>query len=99
MTRALSNTEKKFKEYERSWNREERRLSFSMLAGANSYFDWVLPCFLRNPESERAGQVQVISLEELVSGEITEETGDTYTKERLKNWDLSQYFPRNTAQG
>lgn len=92
MVGSLSKVEQKMQGYEALQNREEKQLSFSMLSGANTYFDWVLPCFLRYPNSKMAEQVQIIGPEELVSEELFEELGDEYTKERLQDWDTDRVF-------
>lgn len=89
---SLSGLEKKIQEYERLESREEQKFSFSMLSGANTYFDWVLPCFLRCPGRETYNQVHIIEFPELVQEEVFEELEADYTKEKLLNWDVEQVF-------
>ena len=48
LTGAVSNLEKKIRSYAGIKDREDLLLPFSTLTGANTYLDWVLPCFVRN---------------------------------------------------
>ncbi len=89
---SLGDVEKKMGKYESLKNREEEQLSFSMLSGAGSYFDWVLPCYLRYRWKETYGQVKKIDLEQLVSEELVEDLESDYKKETFLNWDAERIF-------
>lgn len=89
---SLGDVEKKFGKYASLQNREEEQLSFSMLSGAGSYFDWVLPCYLRYPWKEIYGQVKTIDLDHLVSEELVEDLESGYKKETFLNWDTERIF-------
>ena len=89
---SMGDVEKKLGKYESLKNREEKQLSFSMLSGAGSYFDWVLPCYLRYPWKEAYGQVKTIDLEQLVSEELVEDLEADYKKETFLNWDTERVF-------
>lgn len=89
---SLGDVEKKLGKYESLKNREEEQLSFSMLSGAGSYFDWVLPCYLRYRWKETYGQVKKIDLEQLVAEELVEDLESDYKKETFLNWDTERIF-------
>ncbi len=91
---SLNNVEKKMSSYSQLQERQEDNLPFSMLAGAGSYFDWVLPCYLRYENPEIREHVKVMELSDLVSGEIDEEGEAKYTKEMLFDWDTNQVFQK-----
>lgn len=92
MTGTLSQVEKKMRAYEVLENSKEKQLPFTMLSKAQSYFDWVLPAFLRYNEQNRVGNVYIVNLADLVQKEVQEEIGAEYTKEKLQNWDTEQTF-------
>ena len=48
LTGTMSNIENKIKSYAKIKDRKEVSLPFSVLTGAGTYFDWILPCFVRN---------------------------------------------------
>lgn len=91
---SLSNVEKKMSGYSHLAERQEETLPFSMLAGADTYFDWVLPCYLRYENPKIREHVKVIGISDLVSGEIGEEAEAKYTKEMLLDWDTKQVFQK-----
>lgn len=51
LTGAVEKLEDKLKKWSQSGIRREERLSFSALAGASCYLDWVMPAFLRHGKS------------------------------------------------
>ena len=91
---SLGDVEKKLGKYENLQTRQEEQLAFSMLSGAGSYFDWVLPCYLRYPWKETYGQVKTIDLEQLVSEELVEDLECDYKKETFLNWDTDWIFQK-----
>ncbi len=92
MVGSLGNVEKKMTGYESLCDWGEEQLSFSTISGAGSYFDWVLPCYLRYPENKRRGLVKVIELEDLVPLEMDEKLEAEYTKETLLAWDTERVY-------
>lgn len=91
MIGTLPDPEEVLRGYERVKVRKEKALSFSMLAKANTYFDWVLPAFARLT-ADIPMRCEVISLEELVGSEAVEETAGMVVREMLMNWDANQVF-------
>ncbi len=53
LTGAAEKLEDRLKKWSQQGLRREERLSFSALAGASSYLDWVMPAFLRHGRSVR----------------------------------------------
>lgn len=83
---SLPGAEKKIGSYENLQHRQEEQLSFSMLSGAGSYFDWVLPCYLRYPWKETYHHVKAVEFEHLISEDMFETLDTVYTKEMLLDW-------------
>lgn len=96
MIGTLPDAQEVLRGFERIRGRQEKSLSFSMLAKANTYFDWVLPALARiAPEIPM--RCEIITLEELVRRETAEETVETMVREVLTDWDLKQVFDAGYA--
>lgn len=94
-------TIKKWEEKEQSYDLIRRQseipLSFARLTKAGSYFDWVLPALARADQNVPV-VLQHLYIEDIVSAEVAEESGDLLAEEALRAWDPQQIYDERFRQ-
>lgn len=91
ITGTASNLNKKLKSYEIYRGRKRKELSFGSLSKASTYWDWILPSLVQlTPEIPVT--LQILTVEDIVSGEVEEETAARITKAMLKQWDTGRIY-------
>lgn len=89
---SLGNIEKVMAHYENLQMGKENLLSFSAIAGAGNYLEWLLPCYLPYCGNTSCGHVREIQSEQLDMAEVCEALEAEYTEEVFRNWDTEQVF-------
>ena len=91
ITGVLPNMRKKLTDYEKVKSQQEEKLRFSQLGRANTYWDWILPAFVRTGPFVPV-KLRGVTIEDVVSEEVTEETKDRMTQVMLREWDTDQIY-------
>ncbi len=97
ITGTISNLEKKWAGYEMVRNRKEEALSFGRLSKAVTYWDWILPALMRVKEDVPIVR-KVLTFEDIVREEVTEETAGRLHRAALENWDSDRVYDTEMNQ-
>ncbi len=90
LTGTISNLEKRIEKYGMVKEQEEE-LSFGRLSKASTYWDWLLPSFMRlTPEIPV--RLRVLGFEDIVKEEVEEEAAGRITKAALEQWDADRVY-------
>lgn len=97
LTGTISNLEKKLENYGMVKGQEKVELSFGRLSKAVTYWDWILPALMRL-KPEIPVKVQMLSFEDVVRGEVEEETAGRITKAVLEQWDTDKVYDEDVRK-
>ena len=97
LTGTISNLDKKLENYGMVKGQEREELSFLRLSKASTYWDWLLPSFMRL-KTEVPITVQTLSFEDIVREEVEEETAGRITKTALEQWDTDKVYDENVCK-